>query len=80
MGFIVKKRGCLKCKISSLLHEGVDVRTDVLFTDDLLRTKLSFMNSLHITHSAPLHALRAGVNSAIIQCSGKPLKVMTADE
>ena len=28
------------------LHEGVDVRSDVLRTDDFLRTKISWMHSL----------------------------------
>ena len=42
------------------LHETVDVRTDVLRTDDFLRTKISWMHSLpsFFTHGAPLRALR----------------------
>ena len=40
------------------LHEGVDVRTDVLRTDDFLRSKISWMYSLpnFLTYGAPLRA------------------------
>ena len=41
------------------LHEEVDARTDVLHTDDFLRTKISRMQRLpnFLTHGAPLRAL-----------------------
>ena len=43
------------------LHGGVDVRTDVLRTDDFLRTRISRMHRLpnFLIHGAPLRALRA---------------------
>ena len=57
-----KRAGTWNAKFHFGLHEGVNSRTDVLRTDDFLRTKISWMHSLlnFFTHGAPLRALRAG--------------------
>ena len=58
--FTAETRGYLNCKISPGLHEGMDVPSDVLRTDDFLRTKISWMHSLPNflnTHGVP-RALR----------------------
>ena len=46
----------LKCAICIRLHEGVDVRTDILRTDDFLRTKISSKHRLpyFLIHGARL--------------------------
>ena len=60
--FTAERRGYLKCKISLRLTWRGELSTDVLRTDDFLRTKISWMHSLlnFFTHGAPLRALRAG--------------------
>ena len=56
-----KRAGTWNAKFHPALHEGVDVRTDVLRPDDFLRTKISWMHSLpnFLTNGATLLALRA---------------------
>ena len=55
------------CHFASANMTGVDVRTDVLRTDDFFRTKISRKHRLpyFLTHGASLCALRARENSAI---------------
>ena len=53
-----KRAGTWNAKFHFGLHEGVNSRTDVLRTDDFLRTKISWMHSLpnFLTHGATLRA------------------------
>ena len=61
MRFTAETSGYKFAKFHPGLHEGVDVRTYVLRTDDFLRTKISWMHSLpsFLTQGASLRALRA---------------------
>ena len=64
-----KRTGTWNAKFHFGLHEGVNLRTDVLRTDDFLRTKISSMHSLpnFLTDGAPLRALRAESSATSIQ-------------
>ena len=57
-----KRAGTWNARFHFGLHEGLNLRTDVLRTNDFLRTKISWMHSLpnFFTHGAPLRALRVG--------------------